>query len=278
MAATASFITRSLTRVIATRDGRDIAPATGFFLKFAGNWYLVSNWHVFSGCNPATGQPLSRSGIVPDGCRFFSLSLSDKGIQWTPRHISFGSAIEGTALWYQHPVFGQAADVAALPIGAEDIGKAIDLLDDAGHAAEMFIDLGQELFLPGYPLGLTGGGQFPLWKRATLASSLEWGPGVDRYLYVDTASREGMSGSPCFAISNWKHYRLDRETGKFNAVRRPMSWRLIGIYSGRRKVRDDLGAQIGIVWRERLITETIEGQANGSVSFNVPDLIEGSAS
>ena len=48
---------------------------------------------------------------------------------------------------------GQEVDVASLPIEVEQVGLAKDLLDQGGHDPDMFIDLGEDLFLPGYPLG-----------------------------------------------------------------------------------------------------------------------------
>jgi hypothetical protein len=136
-----------------------------------------------------------------------------------------------------------------------------------GHDPDMFIDLGHELFLPGYPLGLSAGGLLPIWKRASLASSLEFRHGINRFFFVDTATREGMSGAPCLATSNWKHYAMDRPTGKVRVVERPLSWRLLGVYSGRRTPSDSFEAQIGIVWRETTIFETITGQTRASVKL-----------
>jgi len=110
---------------------------------------------------------------------------------------------------------------------------AKDLFDSNGHDPDMLIDLGDNLFLPGYPLGLSAGGLLPIWKRASLASSLEFGQGINCFFYVDTATREGMSGAPCLAISNWRHYSLDRATNNVSVVERPLSWRLLGVYSTR---------------------------------------------
>ena len=77
-----------------------------------------------------------------------------------------------------------------------------------------------------------------------------------------------MSGSPCLAISNWRHYSLDRATNKMRIVDRPLSWRLLGVYSGRRNPSDTFEAQIGTVWRENLVFETIAGWQKGSVRLD----------
>ena len=121
----------------------------------------------------------------------------------------------------------------------------------------MYIDLGTEVFIPGFPLGFSANGVMPVWKRASVASSLEFGHSIDRYFFVDTATREGMSGSPCLAISNWRHYAMDRTTNKVRIVERPLSWRLLGIYSGRRNASDSFEAQIGTVWRQNLVFDAV---------------------
>ncbi|MGI3165716.1 hypothetical protein [Pseudooceanicola sp. 200-1SW] len=267
MAATASFLTPCITPLVLFRDQIRLGVATGFFLKVDGAWNLVTNWHVFSGCRPDTGQPRHSNGAVPNKCIFFRSGLSDEKITWAPETLDLGDALTDTANWFQHPARGQSVDVASFPISGEQVGKSKDLLEADAHDPDMFVDVGGEVFLPGYPQGLTGGGRFPLWKRASLATSLEWGVGIEDRFFVDTASREGMSGSPCLAISNWQHYRMDRDTLKVSVIRSPMSWRLLGIYSGRLNAQDDFGAQVGIVWRDTLIFDVIRGGVHGSVKI-----------
>ena len=234
-------------------------------MKYQSNWFLVSNWHVFSGRDPISGQPKNKCCAVPDACRFYFASFQEEDLSFTPVIRSLGDASNLEATWFQHPIGGQDFDVAVLPIEANEVGLAKDLFDSSGHDPDMLIDLGDNLFLPGYPLGLTAGGYLPIWKRASLASSLEFGQGINRLFYVDTATREGMSGAPCLAISNWRHYSLDRATNKVSVVERPLSWRLLGVYSGRLNPSDSFEAQIGIVWRDNLITETILQRSRGNV-------------
>jgi hypothetical protein len=130
----------------------------------------------------------------------------------------------------------------------------------------MFVDVGEELFLPGFPLGLSAG-NFPIWKRASLASSTEFGFGIKRYIFVDTATREGMSGSPCLAIRNWRYRTLDRQSGKFGEADGP-AVRLLGVYAGRLNPSDSFEAQIGMVWRENLIFDTISGRISATVRIS----------
>lgn len=267
MPGTANILTLSITKIELLCNDKLLAEATGFFLKYQSNWFLVSNWHVFSGRYPESGQPIDKSCAVPDACRFHFGSFQEGPLTFKPVIHSLGDASNQEATWFQHPIRGQDVDVAVLPIEANEVGSAMDLFDSNGHDPDMFIDLGDNLFLPGYPLGLSADGFLPIWKRASLASSLEFGQGINRLFYVDTATRKGMSGAPCLAISNWPHYSLDRATNKFSVVERPFSWRLLGVYSGRLNPSDSFEAQIGIVWRENLITETILQRSGGNVKL-----------
>ena len=265
MPGTANLLNLSITKIELLCNDHPLGNATGFFLKYQSNWFLVTNWHVFSGRYPESGQPKHKSCNVPDACRFYFASFQKESLTPNPVIRSLVDASNLEATWFQHPIGGQDFDVAVLPIEAHEVGLAQDLFDSRGHAPDMFIDLGDDLFLPGYPLGLSADGFLPIWKRASLASSLEFGQGIDCSFYVDTATRKGMSGAPCLAISNWRHYSLDRATNKFSVVERPFSWRLLGVYSGGLNPSDSFEAQIGIVWRDNLITETILQRSRGNV-------------
>jgi Trypsin-like peptidase domain len=257
MAATANFLTFTITKLELLYGANHLGNATGFFLKQGHAWFLVTNWHVLAGRDPRTGQPRHPSGAVPDACRFFIGVMQNGTIVWIPTVQPLGDASTHSAIWLQHPVGGQEFDVAALPLALADVGLGKNFLESGGHDPDMFIDLGDDLFLPGFPLGLAANGYMPIWKRASLASSLEFGDGMSRFFYVDTATREGMSGAPCLATSNWRHYALDRSTNKVRVVERPLSWRFLGVYSGRLNPSDSFEAQIGVVWRDVLVVETI---------------------
>lgn len=268
MAATAGFLTSSITRLDLFCNKHQIGSGTGFFLKYESRWYIVTNWHVLAGREPRSGQPKLKDGRVPDRCVYYMARLQEEQLVWFPIRNDLTDSVTQSARWYQHPVEGQAIDVGVLPITADGIGLAKDFLDPAGNDPNMLVDLGHDLYLPGFPLGLSAGGFLPIWKRASLASSLELGHGINRFFFVDTATREGMSGAPCIAISNWRHYSLDRSTGRMNIVDRPLSWRLLGVYSGRRNASDSFEAQIGVVWRENLIFETIAGATAATVKLH----------
>lgn len=43
--------------------GTVIGGGTGFIVVYNGTNYLVTNWHVVTGRDPNTGEPMSTSGV-----------------------------------------------------------------------------------------------------------------------------------------------------------------------------------------------------------------------
>jgi hypothetical protein len=58
---------------------------------------------------------------------------------------------------------------------------------------------GMDVFVLGYPRGISGGGRFPLWKRGSIASEPDVNIDNLPMMYIDTATREGMSRAPVYA-------------------------------------------------------------------------------
>src|SRR4051812_7501865 len=51
-------------------NGQQLSTATGFVVEHGGRRFLISNWHVFSGRNADTGEPLdSKTAALPDQVR-----------------------------------------------------------------------------------------------------------------------------------------------------------------------------------------------------------------
>src|SRR4051812_43799972 len=64
--------------------GNQLSTATGFVVEHHGRRFLVSNWHVFSGRNADTDQPLdSKTAAVPDQVRIALLiAEGDRITRW----------------------------------------------------------------------------------------------------------------------------------------------------------------------------------------------------
>lgn len=173
---------------------------------------------------------------------------------------------DGRNLWLQHPLKNQV-DVAALEVS---IPQNVEprYVNELKLDPWLELEIGGDVFVVGYPRGITVAETLPIWKRASLAS--EPAINIDSLpkLLIDTATREGMSGSPVFARGNYVAGSLEL-TGDSEQDNRP--WRiaytytLIGIYSGR--VGDDsFLAQLGVVWKTVAIETVIK---NGVVANNI---------
>jgi hypothetical protein len=111
--------------------------------------------------------------------------------------------LSSEANWFEHPIYREQVDVAAIPIntilGRLEKNELIAAINQYACFEEMYFDVGSEVFVIGYPLGLTAG-KFPIWKRGSIASDVEVDlEGVPK-MYVDTASRKGMSGAPVVVL------------------------------------------------------------------------------
>ena len=123
-----------------------------------------------------------------------------------------------------------------------------------------------DVYVLGFPLGMTGGGQFPIWKRRTIASE----PGIDLdglpKLHIDTATRKGMSGAPVYAQEVGlivPEDPNDPAKGSLGKARR-----FVGVYASRLD-GDEFSAQLGVVWKETAITEIVAGAKKGRSSFGL---------
>jgi hypothetical protein len=212
---------------------------------------LVSNWHNFSGRNPKTAEPLSPTAGVPSTVSCY-LCLNEKYVvrEW----YEFDLASGGRALWYEHPRHGREVDIGVLPVDLPNKYKPICLNEI--KTTEMRLRVSHDVFVLGYPLGLVGSHGMPLWKRASVASE----PGTSEPSFlVDTATRPGMSGAP--VIHRYRgFYKHDESKPDLD----PNDWfgegdAFVGVYSGRLGA-SEFEAQLGIVWKDYLIQEVVNGE------------------
>tara|TARA_R110000787_G_scaffold102346_2_gene208365 strand:+ start:909 stop:1700 length:792 start_codon:yes stop_codon:yes gene_type:complete len=241
------------------QDVNYLGPATAFCYEYNGNNYLVSNWHVFSGRNPDTGQPLSSTGAIPS-----KICILMHGIEPGSYYDEVSFELYGKneeALWLQHQD-GQTIDIAAINISELFAGPKLYFANAHEHLKDrLTLRVTDEVFITGFPRGLTKQGIFPVWKRGTIAAEPNiLVDGSDATFLVDTATREGMSGSPVFKRMNkeFTDYRDDSGTTKVNITH------LIGVYSGRFGGDDGLSAQLGRVWKTDKIREVLWHPSLGS--------------
>jgi hypothetical protein len=257
---------------------QELATATAFHYHHKGYTFLVTNWHAVTGREPITHAIKSKTVAIPDRIKVglpvivaSELKLEEglgSTYGWREAMLPLYQDEEKLKpFWYEHPVHRDKVDAVAMRVGLkQDVRIESVVVNDPGLVKEnLALYPGMDVFTLGYPLGITGGGRFPIWKRGSLATE----PGIDveelPKIYIDTATREGMSGSPVFASASSVWWPEGAAQTAEN-MQLGSALRFIGVYSGRIG-RDPFYAQLGVVWKERALVEMIEGESFGQSSF-----------
>lgn len=244
-----------------TNEEKKAAGATGFFIRQNNQDYFVTNYHVLSGKNSEDGtfnaEPETLRIYLPkkqeenfiyDGGKYVEIKLIDENV---------------IPIWYEHPSTKneiKKIDIAVIP------AFKLQIPDDFGYETineleEPFnenttIAVADDVFVLGFPLEIFGG-FLPIWKKGTVA--FEPNIEIDELpkIYLDTATREGMSGSPVIYIKQRGVSLVESSTNKFSRN----YTKFIGVYSSRIGVQKDeskaLLAQLGLVWKANALEEII---------------------
>ena len=271
-----STIQHELTHVpihITTRfEDAELGIGTAFFYSFDGKDYLITNWHIVTGRYPLDNSVISSTGGIPDNLvvRLPYQEELESGVnirKWVPKILKlYKDADRQEPIWLEHPVHGCRVDAIAIEIEELSTTRAVQANAESLDLSNLRLFPGMDVFVLGYPRGISGGGRFPLWKRGSIASEPDIHIDDLPKMYIDTATREGMSGSPVFAQESglWapEGAKLP-EGGVFGKANR-----FLGVYSGR--VGDDpFLAQLGIVWKEEAVSDILESKHSGASSFAV---------
>jgi hypothetical protein len=254
------------------------AQGTGFFWERESRWFLITNIHVLTGWNHEIQKSLSDSAFFPTHLGF-QLAVDvgrDEAEGNTVQRRGFQVPLDndGGPVWLEHPVHGSNVDVAAVEVcKAPDEGSLQELgvrqiltIPVNRHDEWISFDLaaGEDAYVLGYPKGMATRG-FPIWKRASIASEPEIDIDDLPKLLVDTATREGMSGAPVIGVRRG----LTMPSGSFdNESIIGETMKFLGVYSGRIG-EDELGVQLGIVWKASVIDEIIDGATRGRWPWDV---------
>lgn len=220
----------------------------------------------FFGRHPATGQPLNKKGAVPNLIHIWFLVSNPPRLIFGPKLPLYSN--DGAPVWRQHGDLGQEIDVALIPfakkfsaqINSEVFETVQHCVNEQNSPHALYHKVGGEVFVVGYPLGIAVQKVLPIWKRGSIAS--EPGVPIDELplFLIDTATREGMSGSPVYAR---QHGFLHYENGE-SAVCTGPATTFLGVYSGRHGADDEFSAQVGRVWHRSAIDKIIADGVPGS--------------
>lgn len=244
-----------------------ISTGSCFYWVHEDRVYLITNWHNLAGRNPLTGAFMSETGAVPDRIAFWAYrKLSEPDAQgyyemrFEDLQVTLYEGDFSKPLWFEHPTFGRAVDIAALDI--TDVAKGCLIKGANTLESDAVLDgfASQDVFIVGFPFGLIANAPAPIWKRGTLALDPSFDADNLPKLLVDTATRKGMSGSVVIA----RHILVGSDYLKKDGSRSAQKLysrldTVLGVYSGRH-YPDLEKAQLGIVWKRRTIEETVVGR------------------
>jgi hypothetical protein len=236
------------------QNGESLVPGatgTAFFYKANDITFLITNWHNVTGIDPLTGKALHTKGLLPNLLRIHYKQWGDAAkTALRSQFYDLPLYADNNPVWFEHSNRG-AVDVVAVPLSLDSFpGFANECINTVPQEAGLEVYAGMDCVILGFPEGLIGAANTPIWKRASIASE----PYQQHPYYVDSATRKGMSGSPVIA----------RHTGIFGMRGGKMTGKeiigtvekFVAIYSGR--VGDDaLGFQLGTAWQSSVLDDIL---------------------
>lgn len=285
-------------------NDKKLATGTAFIYLYEEKPYIITNWHNVSGREPSTLKAKHSACAIPN--RIFVevpfIYHETSSIIWKEHQVPIyqdeGDSPSRT-IWYEHPLHRYKVDVVAIPVHEDEVFSPLKSYWHGSQSAKkrsgqiessienticpatapclnlslVRFNPGQGVFVLGFPEGMTGGANFPVWKRGSIASE----PYLDiddlPKIFIDTATRAGMSGAPVYVheTGRWETEvggGLKRSNGSSFGIQ---GRRFIGVYSGR--VGDDtFQAQLGVVWKHSVIDEIIKSSTLGTSSFDLSPL------
>lgn len=249
---TTNFASYYLETLVNHGEDIKLSHASGCIYKFNNKYFLISNWHVFSGKHLITKKPLHKTCAIPNKLILRYSTLQVKNINkiiWKELIINLKD-VDGNNLWLEHYYQNQLIDIAAIEINHPETVNLFAINELRYQKTDLLLEITSDIFIIGYPLILSETYGFPIWKRGSIASE----PGFESpYFFIDSATRSGMSGSPVIYKSSGQykdiHYNTYVDANPIEAF--------IGIYSSREPSDKETDAQIGHVWKAFLIEELL---------------------
>jgi hypothetical protein len=253
-------------------ERQELSTGSCFFWSHASRIFLVTNWHNLAGRNPLTGQLMSKTGAIPDRVTFGAFrqvsAANAQGffeLKYVLVEVILCKSDFTEPKWIEHPSFGRKVDIAAIDVTDHIQGLQIAAVNMLESDARLDVFASQDVFVVGFPFGLIEKAPAPIWKRGSIALDPTFNPDGLPKMLIDTATREGMSGSVVIA----RHVVVNRDYPKKDGtMAQPVLFEnmnlVLGIYSGRH-YPDHEKAQLGIVWKRSAVEETVAARKAASV-------------
>lgn len=266
-----------------------ISTGTAFFYEYDKENFLITNWHNISGRHFLTNNKLDKqNGRLPTNveAKLATNISGTNGFTTVLHKVAIYDNYE--PLWFEHPTLGSTCDIIALRME-----KPKNVADNFHFATNRIGNIripvkpGNTVFVLGFPLSISVYIGLPIWKSGYIASEpfydvtidgkvsksggLESGLDLPAF-FIDTQTKEGMSGSPVFAnyIGNWNmknpYKQIDPNSPEFNQSNDiaigENRLEFVGCYSGRIGRKEE-GATLGLCWRENTIQTICEHKKIG---------------
>lgn len=239
--------------LIFSKTDLTIASWTAFFYKKNSKLFLITNRHNVTGINPITKEYLNKYWCQPDTIQYVWLEHKQPYIKRNRYNLKlYSDEAMMKPRRYIHPEKGNQIDVIALEISSDQ--KEINAINDQDFD-ELKPIVADNIYILWFPYNIKGSGNFPLWKRWTIATE----PDIDidnlPKILVDTASRSWMSWSPVIYRRNGLHNLWENWNLNDDSIIWEIQW-FVWIYSWH-IWKIGLEAQLWIVWKKQVIEEII---------------------
>lgn len=226
-----------------------LSSATSFAFSYKGQAFLVTNYHVAFGKNPHSQSVLNQYGAIPNKIVFYYYADNNELMSQTIRFAEYENPFG-----FFTSEKGEILDIAVLKLNDFN---GICINEAHKYNTRLTYDdkslkVTDELFVLGYPNGIDVK-YTPIWKRSTIATEPQINVGGLPVFYIDSTTRQGMSGAP---VIRYNSTGADISRGIIQLSNHE-SFQLVGLYSGRDFAGQDYEAQLGRVWRKEQIEKII---------------------
>lgn len=264
-----------------------LSTGTAFFYMYADKWFLITNWHNVSGKHFVNKMPITNSRFPTYIKAKISAYISDEN-DFTPVGQRVEIYKDYQPVWFQHPELGSDCDVIAIPMNRPS--SCPESMHNAANKISTYripVKPGNSAFVIGFPRSLSIGFGLPLWKSGYIASEPHYPVRIKGDIseigglrngielpafYIDTQTREGMSGSPVFAsyVGSWDttdpYMPLNPDAPNFfnrkDITLGDNRMEFVGCYSGRIGPEEE-GAALGLCWTVKTIDKICSSNVIG---------------
>lgn len=273
-----------------TEEREKCSTATGFLYKYNYAYYFVTNWHNITGRHPHSYTLKPHKGI-PQTIEI-SFRLAKDGKATTAEHLHKIDLYneDDQPNWLEHPL-GSLVDVVCLHLNFDEEAITrlfINPINNNKYFAETLC--GSDAFVLGYPEGISGNYLLPVFKRGSIATEIDFAFGLYKdtkelpCFLIDIVASQGMSGAPVITyapyFANSYNSRKEADSIYLKPYEEPnftnemiqllhkntplkREYEFLGCFSGI-LARKNIGACLGIVWKEQAIIDIIEHNTKGN--------------